>query len=171
MDEPLASLDRDARADILPRLERLHRAAAIPIVYVSHDPAEIARLADRVLLMQGGKIVGEPVSPAAGLATPGARGSRTALAAADEDRVARLALAALLAGLEPFWSARGGLTSGETIHEDRAAPSRPPSRRDRSPLPHDPHAVLRRVRAFTKGAAIWSARAFSKAGRAVTWAT
>ncbi len=56
MDEPLAALDRDAKAAILPFLERLHDELAIPMLYVSHDADEVARLADHLVLMAGGRI-------------------------------------------------------------------------------------------------------------------
>jgi molybdate transport system ATP-binding protein len=45
MDEPLASLDDARKAEILPYLERLRDDARVPIVYVSHSVAEVARLA------------------------------------------------------------------------------------------------------------------------------
>ena len=54
MDEPLASLDEARKAEILPYIERLRDEAGIPIVYVSHSVAEVARLAsDMVVLAQG----------------------------------------------------------------------------------------------------------------------
>lgn len=56
MDEPLASLDQIRKREILPYLEKLHRALDIPILYVSHSVEEIARLADHLLLMEDGKI-------------------------------------------------------------------------------------------------------------------
>ncbi len=56
MDEPLASLDLDSRAEILPYLERLHDQLDIPLLYVSHAPAEVAQLADHLVLMASGKI-------------------------------------------------------------------------------------------------------------------
>jgi molybdate transport system ATP-binding protein len=88
MDEPLSSLDAGSKAEILPYLERLHRSLAIPALYVSHDAVEIARLADRVLYMEGGRIVaGERVAA-----------TLEGLDAAARDR---LALAALRAGLAP----------------------------------------------------------------------
>ncbi|MBB5210435.1 molybdenum ABC transporter ATP-binding protein [Microbulbifer hydrolyticus] len=59
MDEPLASLDPMRKREILPYLEKLHRALDIPILYVSHSVEEIARLADYLLLMDEGKIVSE----------------------------------------------------------------------------------------------------------------
>ena len=62
MDEPLAALDEERKAEILPYLERLRDEVGIPIVYVSHSVAEVARLADRVVLMGNGRIeaVGAP---------------------------------------------------------------------------------------------------------------
>lgn len=50
MDEPLAALDEERKAEILPYLERLRDETKIPIVYVSHAIAEVARLASRVVL-------------------------------------------------------------------------------------------------------------------------
>ena len=49
MDEPLASLDEERKAEILPYLERLRDETEIPIVYVSHSVAEVARLATDVV--------------------------------------------------------------------------------------------------------------------------
>ena len=46
MDEPLASLDDPRKQEIMPYLERLRDEARIPIIYVSHSVAEVARLAD-----------------------------------------------------------------------------------------------------------------------------
>ncbi len=56
MDEPLAALDRTSKREILPFLERLHEALAIPVLYVSHSPTEVARLADHLLLLEAGRI-------------------------------------------------------------------------------------------------------------------
>ena len=57
LDEPLAALDGERKAEILPFIERLRDEINLPIVYVSHDPAEILRLADQVLLLENGAIV------------------------------------------------------------------------------------------------------------------
>ena len=57
MDEPLAGLDRPSKDEILPYLEALHAALSIPILYVSHDLAEVERLADHLVLMQAGRVV------------------------------------------------------------------------------------------------------------------
>ena len=88
MDEPLSSLDAGAKAEILPYLERLHRSLAIPALYISHDPGEIARLADHLLVMHQGVVT---------------RGQVSAPTLAGLDAAARdgLALAALRAGLGP----------------------------------------------------------------------
>ena len=56
MDEPLAALDDDRKAEILPYLERLRDGMKIPIVYVSHSVAEVARLADRVIILKDGRV-------------------------------------------------------------------------------------------------------------------
>jgi molybdate transport system ATP-binding protein len=57
MDEPLAALDLARKQEILPYLERLHDELEIPVVYVSHSPDEVARLADYMVLMEEGKAV------------------------------------------------------------------------------------------------------------------
>jgi molybdate transport system ATP-binding protein len=57
MDEPLAALDHDLKQEILPYLERLHDELDIPVLYVSHAPDEVARLADHIVVMQGGRAV------------------------------------------------------------------------------------------------------------------
>jgi len=59
MDEPLSALDEIAKGDILPYLEGLHRALSVPILYVSHDISEVARLADRMIVMADGRKVTE----------------------------------------------------------------------------------------------------------------
>lgn len=56
MDEPLASLDEARKAEILPYIERLRDEAGVPIVYVSHAVAEVARLAATVVVLEGGRV-------------------------------------------------------------------------------------------------------------------
>ncbi len=56
MDEPLASLDESRRAEILPYIERLRDEAGVPILYVSHSVAEVARLATTVVIMTEGTV-------------------------------------------------------------------------------------------------------------------
>ena len=57
MDEPLAALDLKLKSEILPYLERLHGELGIPMLYVSHSPDEVARLADHLVLMEQGKVL------------------------------------------------------------------------------------------------------------------
>jgi molybdate transport system ATP-binding protein len=54
LDEPLASLDVGHKREILPYLIRLRDEARIPIVYVSHTPAEVLCIATNVVLMEAG---------------------------------------------------------------------------------------------------------------------
>lgn len=56
MDEPLASLDAARKSEILPWLERLHERLEIPVVYVTHSPDEMARLADHLVLLEAGQV-------------------------------------------------------------------------------------------------------------------
>lgn len=57
MDEPLAALDLKRKQEILPYLERLHDELDIPVLYVSHSPDEVARLADHLVAMEGGRVL------------------------------------------------------------------------------------------------------------------
>jgi molybdate transport system ATP-binding protein len=57
MDEPLAGLDRLSKDEILPYLEALHATLSIPVLYVSHDIAEVERLADHLVLLEAGRVV------------------------------------------------------------------------------------------------------------------
>ncbi|MCP1337379.1 molybdenum ABC transporter ATP-binding protein [Futiania mangrovi] len=59
MDEPMSALDRMSKEDILPYIESLPSRLKLPIVYVSHDIAEVSRLADRAVLMGRGSVVAE----------------------------------------------------------------------------------------------------------------
>ncbi len=56
MDEPLASLDEARKTEILPYIERLHDEAGVPIVYVSHAIAEVARLATTMVVLSDGHV-------------------------------------------------------------------------------------------------------------------
>ena len=55
MDEPLAALDHERKQEILPYLERLHDELEIPVLYVSHSPDEVARLADHLVVLKDGR--------------------------------------------------------------------------------------------------------------------
>jgi molybdate transport system ATP-binding protein len=56
LDEPLGALDEARRAEILPYLVRLRDEARIPMVYVSHDAAEMRQLATQIVLLQRGRV-------------------------------------------------------------------------------------------------------------------
>jgi molybdate transport system ATP-binding protein len=57
MDEPLAALDDPRKAEILPYLERLRDEFRLPILYVSHSVAEVARLATTVVILDAGRVI------------------------------------------------------------------------------------------------------------------
>ncbi|HQQ70585.1 MAG TPA: molybdenum ABC transporter ATP-binding protein [Alicycliphilus sp.] len=59
MDEPLAALDAARKAEVLPYLERLQRSLDIPMLYVSHSPDEVARLATQLVLLQAGRVAAQ----------------------------------------------------------------------------------------------------------------
>jgi molybdate transport system ATP-binding protein len=56
LDEPLGALDEGRRAEILPYLVRLRDEARIPMVYVSHDAAEMRQLATQIVLLKRGQV-------------------------------------------------------------------------------------------------------------------
>lgn len=56
LDEPLAALDAPLRARLGAELRALHERTGIPMVLVTHDPDEAARLADTVLYVKGGRV-------------------------------------------------------------------------------------------------------------------
>jgi molybdate transport system ATP-binding protein len=56
MDEPLASLDRRRKDELLPYFDRLHDELAVPVIYVSHDIEEVSRLCDHLVLLDAGKV-------------------------------------------------------------------------------------------------------------------
>jgi molybdate transport system ATP-binding protein len=59
MDEPLAALDAARRAEVLPFLARLRDAARIPILYVTHALDEVDALADRLVLLEAGRVLAQ----------------------------------------------------------------------------------------------------------------
>ena len=58
LDEPLASLDAARKRDIFPYLLRLRDETAIPMVYVSHHPGELRRIATTVVRVESGRVTG-----------------------------------------------------------------------------------------------------------------
>jgi molybdate transport system ATP-binding protein len=117
-DEPLAALDAPRKAEILPYLERLRDALAIPILYVTHQPAEVARLATTVVAVEAGRVAA--IGPAAevladpGVTPLGARGAGAVLTA----RVVRAhddGLTELSAGGHALWIAGPGGAPGTAV--------------------------------------------------------
>ncbi|HVZ45902.1 MAG TPA: ABC transporter ATP-binding protein [Ramlibacter sp.] len=62
MDEPLSSLDAKLREELRVELERVHKASGATVVYVTHDQVEATTLADRIAILEAGRIrqVGTP---------------------------------------------------------------------------------------------------------------
>jgi molybdate transport system ATP-binding protein len=56
MDEPLAALDAARKAEILPWLEGWRHGLDLPVIYVTHDTDEMARLADHLVVLEGGRV-------------------------------------------------------------------------------------------------------------------
>jgi len=56
LDEPLGSLDEERKEEILPYLVRLRDEAGIPMVYVSHDAAELRQLATQIVMLRRGRV-------------------------------------------------------------------------------------------------------------------
>ncbi|MCG8314922.1 MAG: molybdenum ABC transporter ATP-binding protein [Pseudomonadales bacterium] len=59
MDEPLASLDLQSKNEILPYLDKINSQFKIPIIYVSHSPDEVVRIADNMILLDQGKVIAQ----------------------------------------------------------------------------------------------------------------
>ncbi|MFY8215190.1 MAG: ATP-binding cassette domain-containing protein [Chthoniobacterales bacterium] len=57
LDEPLAGLDQSLKNKILPYLERIRETFQIPLIYVTHDPAEILTLCHQVVVLSAGRVV------------------------------------------------------------------------------------------------------------------
>lgn len=57
LDEPLANLDPQGRRELLEEIDALNRKEALTVIIISHDLSEIARYADRVVVLNEGKII------------------------------------------------------------------------------------------------------------------
>ncbi len=110
MDEPLASLDEARKAEILPYLERLRDETRLPILYVSHAIAEVARLATTIVVIEAGRVLragpaAEVLADPAAVPALGVREAGSVLSARVEahevDGLTRLATAA-----GPVWLPR-----------------------------------------------------------------
>ena len=119
MDEPLAALDDARKAEILPHIEALRDQLGLPILYVSHSLAEVARLATTIAVIEAGRLVA--IGPAADLlsdpATAPILGLRDAgailtarIEAQEEDGLTRLATPA-----GPIWLPHVAGPAGQTV--------------------------------------------------------
>jgi molybdate transport system ATP-binding protein len=63
MDEPLASLDEARKHEIMPYLTQLKASLALPVIYVTHALAELSQLADSVVLIDSGRVLGAGTLP------------------------------------------------------------------------------------------------------------
>ena len=119
MDEPLAALDEARKGEILPYLERLRDELRLPILYVSHALAEVARLATTVVLIDAGRVtaagpaaevLADPaVAPALGVRAAGAILTAT-VAAQEDDGLTRLSTPA-----GPLWLPRVSAAPGASL--------------------------------------------------------
>jgi ABC-type sugar transport system ATPase subunit len=55
-DEPLSNLDASLRSQMRVELKKLHQRLGVTMIYVTHDQIEAMTLADRILLLQGGRV-------------------------------------------------------------------------------------------------------------------
>jgi ABC-type sugar transport system ATPase subunit len=63
LDEPLSALDSDTRADMLELLRSVREKSGVTTLHITHDVAETLPLADRVLALEGGRVVERPMQP------------------------------------------------------------------------------------------------------------
>lgn len=110
MDEPLAALDQPRKDEIMPYLERLRDDTRLPILYVSHSAAEIARLATTIVLIEAGQV--RAAGPTADILSDPATAPRMGLHEAGAILTARIeaqeadGLTRLATGAGPIWVPR-----------------------------------------------------------------
>lgn len=123
-DEPLSALDDDRKGEILPYLERLRDEWGVPMLYVSHSPAEVARIATTVVMLDAGRIT--RIGPAAEvLADPTAAGPGREAGAVIEAQVIRHhddGVTELAAGGLPLFLPTIGAAPGARLRLRIAAP-------------------------------------------------
>ena len=56
LDEPLSSLDAPLRRQLRQEIRRLHQRLGVPMIYVTHDPAEAMALGQRIALLRNGRL-------------------------------------------------------------------------------------------------------------------
>ena len=121
MDEPLAALDASRKGEVLPFLARLRERFSIPILYVTHAMDEVDRLADRLVLMEAGRVLA--------CGTPEALSARTDLPILAARRDAGVVLGCTVLGHAPEQGVtRLGFPGGEFAVPLEAAPPGTPVR-------------------------------------------
>ncbi|MBE7369964.1 molybdenum ABC transporter ATP-binding protein [Ramlibacter pallidus] len=119
LDEPLAALDAARRREILPWLERLRDELRIPMLYVTHSGDEVARLADHLVLLEGGGVraAGPLAETLARIDDAGVPGEEAGalLHAVVAERDARWQLARVSFDGGSLWLADTGLREGQAV--------------------------------------------------------
>ena len=119
LDEPLAAIDTARRQEILPWLERLRDELQIPMLYVTHASAEAARLADTLVVLQGGQVsaCGPVAEVMAGIGTPALAGEERAalLTGVVEERDAPWSLVRVRFAGGSLWLRDTGLELGRAV--------------------------------------------------------
>ena len=119
LDEPLAALDLPRKEEILPYLQRLHDDLDIPMLYVSHSPDEVARLADHLVVLDGGRAVaaGPLAETLARLDLPIRLGEEAGVVmnGVVEERHAQWHLARVRCDGVDFWARDGGHPLGQGV--------------------------------------------------------
>jgi molybdate transport system ATP-binding protein len=119
LDEPLAALDQARRQDILPWLERLRGELQMPMLYVTHSPDEVARLADTLVVLDQGRVtaVGQVAETLSRTDLPGMSGDDAGalLEGTVEERDARWHLARVAFAGGALWLRDGGVDVGRRV--------------------------------------------------------
>lgn len=119
LDEPLASLDHARRQEILPWLERLRDGLQIPMLYVTHSAAEVARLADTLVVLDQGRVAasGPTAEVLARIDTPVVLGddAGSLLGGSVRERDARWQLARVEFEGGSLWLRDSGLPVGQRV--------------------------------------------------------
>ena len=90
LDEPLAALDNARKQEILPYLDKLQQELSIPVLYVSHDPHEVCRLSQYLVIMDQGTVV-EQGATSSLMSAPSLSGSSLfAVSQPEENQINRL---------------------------------------------------------------------------------
>jgi molybdate transport system ATP-binding protein len=119
MDEPLAALDLRRKQEILPYLERLQRELKIPVLYVTHAPDEVTRLARHLVVLDDGKVLasGSLIDTLSRIDLPVRLGDDlgAVIEATVEDIDAHWKLAKLSFDGGSFWTRAQGLSLGTPV--------------------------------------------------------